>query len=164
MIFEKLNELASNIDARYNFESMALFVNRDIAEFIRMPVKVEDRVVIGNSFATRDFIRMLHKELDYYVLVLSREKARLIEAAGDKGIGEIHSGFPMENSFPVAGEGKLFNRETSLVLEFFGNVSSQLDDVQHDKCLPVFICTDESNYSDYFNAAKQKENISGHIE
>ena len=163
-VAHKLKELASNIDARYNFESLALFVNRDIAEFIRMPIKVEDRVVIGNNFATRDLIRMLHKEVNYYVLVLSREKARLIEAVGDKEIQEIHNGFPMENSYTVVGEGKLFNRETSLVLEFFGNVNNQLDDVQHEKRLPVFICTDESNYSDYLKAANQKENISGVIE
>jgi len=164
VVFQKLNELASNIDARYNFESLALFVNRDIAEFIRMPIKVEDRVVIGNSFATRDLIRLLHKELNYYVLVLSREKARLIEAVGDKEIDEIHNGFPMENSFTVAGEGKLFSRETSLVLEFFGNVNEQLNDVQHEKRLPVFICTDEANYSDYLKAAERNENISGLIE
>ena len=164
IISQKLQELASNIDARYNFESLALFVNRDIAEFIRMPVKVENRVVIGNSFATRELIRMLHKEVNYYVLVLSREKARLIEAVGNKEIEEIHNGFPMENSYTIAGEGKLFKRETSLVLEFFGNVNNQLDDVQHEKRLPVFICTDESNYSDYLKAANQKENISGLIE
>lgn len=164
LVAHKLKELSSNIDARYNFESLALFVNRDIAEFIRMPIEVEDRVVIGNNFATRDLIRMLHKEVNYYVLVLSREKARLIEAVGDKEIEEIHNGFPMENSYTVAGEGKLFNRETSLVLEFFGNVNNQLDDVQHDKRLPVFICTDQSNYSDFLKAANQKENISGIIE
>jgi hypothetical protein len=164
VVFQKLNELASNIDARYNFESLALFVNREIAEFIRMPIEVEDRVVIGNSFATRDLIRLLHKELNYYLLVLSREKARLIEAVGDKEIDEIHSGFPMENSFTVEGEGKLFSRETSLVLEFFGNVNEQLNDVQHEKRLPVFICTDEANYSDYLKAAERNENIFGLVE
>ena len=164
IVADKLKELASNIDARYNFESLALFVNRDIAEFMRMPIHVEDRVVIADSFATRDLIRMLHQELNYYILVLSREKARLIEAAGDKEIREIHNGFPMENSFTVPGEGNLFNRETSLVLEFFGNVNNQLDDVQHTKRLPVFVCTDESNYSDYQRAADQDENICGLVE
>ncbi len=163
-VFKKLNELASTIDARYNFESLALFVNRDIAEFIRMPFEVEDRVVIDNSFATRDLIRLLHKKLNYYVLVLSREKARLIEAVGDKVIKEIHNGFPMENSFTVAGEGNLYNRETSLVLEFFGNVNEHLGDLQSAKRLPVFICTDESNYSDYLKAAGQDENIFGHVQ
>ena len=164
VVFKKLNDLASSIDARYNFESLALFVNRDIAEFIRMPIEVEDRVVISNTFATRDLSRLLRKELNYYVLVLSREKARLIEAVGDKEIAEIHNGFPMENAFSVAGEGKLFNRETSMVLEFFGNVNEQLNEVQHEKRLPVFICTDKSNYNDYLRAAEQPENINGIVE
>lgn len=130
IVSEKLRELASNIDARYNFESLALFVNRDIAEFIRMPVKVEDRIVIAKRFATRNLVRMLHQELYYYVLVLSREKARLIEAVSNKEIREIHDGFPMENSFSVPGEGKLFNRESSLVLEFFGNINNHINDIQ----------------------------------
>lgn len=164
MVIDKLKELASSIDARYNFESLALFVSRDIAEFIRMPIKVENRVVIGESFATRDLIRMLHQEVNYYILVLSREKARLIEAVGNKKMSEIHSGFPMSNSYTVAGEGKLFNRETSLVLEFFRNVSDQLEDVQHDKQLPVFIGTDKSNYSDYLEATGSDKNIAGLIE
>jgi uncharacterized protein YbcI len=51
IVFEKLKELSSNIDSRYNCESLALFVNRDNAEFIRMPFEVEDRVVISNRFA-----------------------------------------------------------------------------------------------------------------
>jgi hypothetical protein len=164
IIAGKLKELASNIDVRYNLESLALFANRDIAEFMRMPIEVEDRVVIGTSFATRDLVRMLHQELNYYVLVLSREKARLIEAAGNKEIQEIHNGFPMENSYTVEGEGKLFNRETSLVLDFFRSVNNQLNDVQHGNRLPVFICTDESNYSDYLNAAGEQENIGGLVE
>ncbi len=163
IVSEKLRELASNIDARYNFESLALFVNRDIAEFIRMPVEVEDGIVIAKRFATRNLARMLHQQLNYYVLVLSREKARLIEAVGNKEIREIHNGFPMENYFPVQGEGKLFNRETSLVLEFFGNINTQINDIQKGKYLPVFICTDESNYDDYLKAAEQKENIFGWI-
>jgi len=164
LVSQKLKELASNIDARYNFESLALFVNRDVAEFIRMPIEVKDRVIIGNDFATRDLIRMLRKEVNYYILVLSQKKARLIEAVGDKVTEEIHNGFPMENSFTIAGEGKLYNRETSLVLEFFGNVSNQLDSVLNDKRLPVFICTVESNFSDFLKVANQEENISGVIE
>ncbi len=164
IITTKLRELASNIDARYNFESLALFVNRDLAEFVRMPIKVEERIVVANSFATRDLIRMLHRELNYFILVLSRKKARLVEAVGNKKIQEIHSGFPMENSFTVPGEGNLFNRETSLVLKFFANVNEQLNDVQHQKRLTVFVCTEESNYSDYLKVAEQQENICGLVE
>jgi hypothetical protein len=164
IVTDKLKDLASSIDARYNFESLALFVSPDVAEFTRMPIEVEDRVIIGETFSTRDLIRMLHKELNYYILVLSRERARLIEAAGDKEIQEIHSGFPMENSYTVPGEGKLFNRETGLVMEFYRNVNDQLDDVMDEKKLPVFVCTDSSNFADYLEAGGDEEKIAGHID
>jgi hypothetical protein len=106
---------------------------------------------------------MFHRQLNYYVLVLSHEKARLIEAVGNKEIREIHNGFPMENYFSVPGEEKLFNHETSLVLEFFSNINTQINDIQKGKYLPVFICTDELNYDDYLKAAEKKENIFGWV-
>src|SRR5690606_38134706 len=59
-LMERLEDLASTIDHNQNLESLALFLNQDISRFIRMPVPVENRVVIDQSFATRDLIRAIH--------------------------------------------------------------------------------------------------------
>src|SRR4051812_24025291 len=61
-ITDKLNTLAATIDHRHNLESLVLFVNKELAEYTRLPVAVEDRIVIDKTFATRDLIRALHKE------------------------------------------------------------------------------------------------------
>ena len=99
VIKEKLNALAETINHRHNLESLALFVNEQITEYTRLPLAVEDRVTIGNTFTTRDIIRTLHKDKEYYVLVLSRDKARLIEAFNDKVVQEVEGNFPIENGF-----------------------------------------------------------------
>src|SRR5690606_13397453 len=79
-LVEKLNKLAAEIDHSQNLESLMLFVNGEVAEYTRLPIKVEDRVVIDDTFATRDLVRAMHLETHYYILVLSQEKVRLIEA------------------------------------------------------------------------------------
>jgi hypothetical protein len=101
--------------------------------------------------------------LEYYILVLSRVKARLIDALGDTDIQEMNEGFPVENTFSVPGEGELVNGQDSSVSEFFTKVDTQLNQLQKDKDLPVFICTDESNYSEYMKVARRKESIVGFV-
>ncbi len=162
VITDKINKLASDIDYRFNLETLILFVNEDLAEYVRLPISIkENKVTIGKTFATRDLVRALHQELYYYILVLSRDKARLIEAMADKEVAEITDGFPVENTFKVPGiNAKL---ESSEVLEFFNRVDKQLNETLKGNDLPVFISTDESNYSDYLKVADRKETIKGLI-
>lgn len=165
-IVVKINKLANTIDHSYNQESLILFVNENIAEFIRLPVQVHNRVVVDKTFATRDLVRALHRESAYYVLTLSRNKARLIEAFNDKVVSEIKDGFPMENTYLVpvqAGEAAIANRQTSLIVEFFNQVDKQLNAVHKVNPLQVIIATEESNYSEYLKVADRKEIIVAHL-
>jgi len=160
VIIDKINDLASDIDYRFNLESLILFANEDVAEYIRMPIHIQqNKVTIGKTFATRDLVRALHQELDYYILVLSRDKARLIEALSDKEVAEITDGFPVENTFRVPETNTKL--ESSQVLEFFNRVDKQLNETQKGNDLPVFISTDESNYSEYLKVADRKETVKG---
>jgi len=160
VIIDKINKLASDIDYRFNLESLILFISEDVAEYTRMPIHIQqNKVTIGKTFATRDLVRALHQELHYYILVLSRDKARLIEAIADKEVAEITDGFPIENTFKVPGTNTKL--ESSEVLEFFNRVDKQLNEKQKGNDLPVFISTDESNYSEYLKVADRKETIKG---
>ncbi|MEO9210240.1 MAG: hypothetical protein ABI208_04030 [Ginsengibacter sp.] len=165
-MMKRINDLAKDINHKYNKESLALFVNENIAEFIRMPISVEDRVVIDKSFATRDIVRALNKEIAYYVLVLGRDKARLIEAFNDKMFNEIEDNFPFENRNlnPVQrSEASIGRRQTNLTQEFFNRVDKQLNELWKENPLPVIICADENNYSEYLQIADKKEIIVGHL-
>lgn len=165
-IAEKLDRLSREINHRYNLESLVLFVNKDIAEYARLPLPVTDRVIIDQTFATRDLIRTLLKEKKYYVLVLSRDKARLIEAFNDKVVREIEDGFPVENTslYPSQkAEAAIANRLTSLQQEFFNIVDKQLLNTIKENPQKVFICTEDSNYHQYLKVADQKEVIIGNM-
>lgn len=161
-LVEKLQDLESKIDHRYNLESLILFVNEDIAEYTRLPITVEDRVVVDHTFATRDLIRALHFESNYYVLVLSQQKVRLIEAFNDKVVEEIGNPFPIENTgFYSTNKAELSNanRQTNLVAEFFNRVDKELNAIRNENPLPVLICTEDGNYHEYLKIADQKQSF-----
>lgn len=161
-LVERLKDLESQIDHNHNLESLILFVNEDVTEYTRLPIAVENRVVIDHTFATRDLVRALHFETNYYVLVLSQQKVRLIEAFNDKVVAEIGNPFPIENTqFYSTNKAELSNasRQTNLVAEFFNRVDKEVNKVRKENPLPVLICTEESNYHEYLKIADQKQSI-----
>lgn len=161
-LIDKLDTLVEKIDHSYNLESLVLFVNEDIDEYTRLPIAVENRVVIDHTFATRDLVRALHFEANYYVLVLSQQKVRLIEAFNDKVIEEVGSPFPVANTkFYSTNKAELSNasRQTNLIAEFFNRVDKEVNAVRKQNPLPVLICSEEANFHEYLKIADQKNSI-----
>lgn len=165
-IIKKMNDLADSVNHRHNLESLVLFVNEDVAEYVRLPIPVEERVVLDNTFATRDLIRALHEEKGYYILVLSRDKARLIEVYNDKVMEELQEVFPIDNVWlhpNQKAEAAVASRQTNLQQEFFNIVDKKLIEVSKGNPLRVFICTEESNYHQYLKIADRKDLIIGYL-
>lgn len=161
-LIEKLHALAAQIDHSLNLDSLILFVNHDIAEFTRLPINVVDRVIIDDTFATRDLVRALHAQAQYYVLVLSQEKVRLIEAINDKVVREFKKPFPIENKqffTKNRTEAAVASRKSNLIAEFFNNVDKEVNRIRKDNPFPVLICTVEENYPEYLKIADEKNSI-----
>ncbi|WP_045079969.1 AOC03_06830 family ribosome hibernation factor [Aequorivita vladivostokensis] len=159
---DRLKTLAAQIDHSHNLESLLLFVNHDIAEFTRLLIPVTDRVIIDNTFATRDLVRAMHIEANYYVLVLSQDKVRLIEAMNDKVVKEFGSPFPMQNTqFDNINtmEPVVSSRQRNLIAEFFNRVDKEVNAIRNQNPLPVLICTVGENYPEYLKIADQKDSI-----
>jgi hypothetical protein len=161
-LIERIKELADSIDHSQNLESLILFVNEDISEIVRLPMKVEDRVIIGDTFATRDLMRAMHTNSQYYVLVLSQEKARLIQAFNDEVVKEVKGEFPFKNNqFNTSNWVDKSNatRKDNLIAEYFNQVDKAVNEVRKSTGLPVLICSEESNYNDYLKIADEKNTI-----
>lgn len=158
-LIKSMKKLAKSINHSKNLESLILFVSEDITEYIRLPIEVEDRVIVDDNFATRDIVRALHSQADYYVLILNQKEARLIEAFNDKFVREITDGFPMENEhwFRIKKvDPANATRQRNLVSEFFNRVDKALNKVWNKEPLPVLICTDSANYHEYLKIADNK--------
>ncbi|MCG2418922.1 hypothetical protein K8089_07795 [Aequorivita sp. F47161] len=161
-LIEKLNKLAAQIDHSKNLESLMLFVNDEIGEYTRLPIKVEDRVVIDETFATRDLVRAMHLETNYYILVLSQEKIRLIEAMNDTIVREVGTPFPFENT-QFFSKNRAANamaaKQTSLIAEYFNQADKMVNEVRKRNPLPVLICGLEENHNEYLKIADNKRSI-----
>jgi hypothetical protein len=164
-VMEKLNGIAGRIDHSQNTESLAIFVNRDYAGFTRLPVKVTNRVVIDNTFATRDLVRAIHHETAYYVLVLSRQKARLIEAFNDKAVKEFTGPFPLENKLYTTDRKKMTTSkgQDNLIEEFFNRVDKIVLENIKEHPLPILLATETRNVDHYLKITDRKDLIAGHI-
>ena len=164
-IIEKLKNLADTIDHNHNLESLVLFVNADFADYTRMPIEVEDRVIIDNTFATRDLVRAFHLEAGYYVLVLSRQNARLIEAYNDKVVQELKGNFPIKNTLYTADKIKLSTAKGQdiLIEEFFNRVDKLVLETIKENPLPILLVTEIRNFDHYQKITDKKDLIIGHI-
>jgi hypothetical protein len=98
-LLARLTKLASEIDYRSTLDSLALFVSRDFAAKFYLPFGVRERVVIDETFATRDLVFALNRSPRYWVLVLSEKPTRLYEGSRD-ALVEIKN-----HSFPLVHEG-----------------------------------------------------------
>lgn len=164
---DKLKKLAEEIDHNKNDLGLILYVNDDIAEYVRLPISPKVRVIIDETFATRSIIRALKRTMDYYILVLNRGKARLIEASSDTVVNEYEDkGFPyidkelLKTSRP---EGANAVKVSNLTREFFNRVDKMVNNIRRDNPLPVIVYTQESNFSEYLKEADNPNTILGRV-
>lgn len=164
-IMENLNKMVEKIDHQQNLESLILFANQELADYTRLPIKVVDRVIIDNTFASRDLVRALHQESSYYVLVLSRQNARLIEAYNDKVVKELGGDFPIKNNLYTTDRQDLSSNKgtDNLIEEFFNRVDKTVQTAIKDNPLPILLATETRNVHHYTKVADRKHIIIGHI-
>ena len=165
-IMQRLEALADDIDHNHNLESLVIFVNETMAEYARLPIPVENRVIIDATFATRDLVRALNEQAQYYVLVLSRENARLIEAFNDKVVKEFAGDFPVKNDTLYTTDKlkmTMSSGQENLIEEFFNRVDKIMQKHRKKRSLPVILVCEERNYHHYLKVT-DKNMVIGHLE
>ncbi len=166
-IFDHLKVAAEKIDHSYNKESLLVFANENIKDFVRLPIAVQDRVIIDNNFATRDIIRALHEQENFYVLVLSRKNARLIEAFNNKLVKEFETdAFPFENDTHYSTDKHQLstNKGTdNQYEEFFNRVDKEFQTASGSRKLPLVVATEERNFQHFKKISDNPGQIIGRI-
>ena len=158
-VLKNLHELAENIDHSVNLDSLVLFVNADFTAYTTLPAKVRDRVIIDDTFATRDLIRLMRMESAYYILVLSRGEARFIKALNDGLVREYYGKFPMKNE----AEAKVSLKQSSAkgqdqkLEEFFNRVDKEIQDLTGQNNLPIALVTEKRNADHFMKMADHKD-------
>lgn len=164
---EKLNKVAESIDHYHNDLGLMVFVNDDVAEYLRLPINLHPRVIIDDTFATRSIVRALKRTSDYYILALSRGAARLFLASSDSLVKEFEDeGFPVVDNELQANskqEAAIGSRMTNLTQEFFNRIDKAVNKIRKDNPLPVIVYSEKNNYHQYTQVADHPNTLLGHV-
>ena len=88
-ILKGIHAKTDDLNHNYNLDTLAIFASTEDVQVIRMPLDTTERVVISDSFATRDLVRDMASAVHFYTVVLTRDVARLIEASNDRVVAEF---------------------------------------------------------------------------
>lgn len=90
-----LEEVAKQFDSVHATEGLGLFISPTRAELVSFPFPVKEKIIIDNTFETRDLLYLKQLMTPYFALVLTKNTIRLFSAEGDHFM-EINDGhFPM---------------------------------------------------------------------
>jgi hypothetical protein len=163
-VLTRLEKEAQAIDHENNLDGLALFANQDFAHFYRVPFRLQERVVIGDNFQTRDLVFALNRTPRYWVLALSEQPTRLFEGTRDTLIEIREEGFPMEHveaggaSNLPGGQGVSRSAyRDEYHRQFFRNVDGAFANFYKDDPLPLALVGIE-RYHSFFNE------VSAHVD
>jgi release factor family 3 len=100
-LLDRLERVGADIDWEHPQDSVALFATSEEDHRFFLPVAVEDRVVVEQTFATRELLLSAQRSTRYRVLVLSDRRARLFEGWGTDLDEVIDGEFPVDVDAPM---------------------------------------------------------------
>jgi Bacterial archaeo-eukaryotic release factor family 3 len=137
-LLNNLEALVSEINYPHTLDGLALYASHDFAKCYYLPFTVPARVVIDQTFATRDLVYGLHRELQYWVLLLSQASTRLFAGTGETLEEVEDQTFPMPMTGPGATAALPFDSDSSH-RRFFQQVDSAFSSYAQDEALPLIV-------------------------
>jgi hypothetical protein len=95
-LINDLFELSKQVNFVENEEGIGFFVAPGIARVVKFPFPVTERVVVGNNFEIRDLLYFSKAQTNYYLLLLSEKKLRLLKGIGHTLQQVEDENFPMD--------------------------------------------------------------------
>lgn len=177
-ILELIHAKTDELDHNYNLDTLAIFANENEAQVLRLPFDAKERVILGEKFATRDLVRDMSEAVHYYVLVMTSEHARLIEAINDRVVKEIGGEserqsqmseltFPINNtSLPTGSKADRTGSsdDDSYLKEFMNRVDKSMQEFRNIDPLPVILVGDSRTLGFYEQVVDNDSFIIGKVE
>ena len=80
---EKMTKLEEKVYYENISKSLVMFVSPHYEEILDIPFKVENKIIVDNSFETRDLLRTVNRLFKYDVILLSKKKTRFFNGFHD---------------------------------------------------------------------------------
>ena len=143
-LVQSLEREAAGVDFRHALDGLAIFVSAEHASTHVLAEPLPARVVLDESFATRDLVFALNRSPRYWVIALSEQPTRLYEGDRETLVEVRGGGFPMEHTGPggAAALPKLIDKskyEDEHHRQFFRRVDQALAAYTKADPLPVVL-------------------------
>lgn len=166
ILVKKLDDIADEVDYNNALDGLAIFVNKHTSKIFYLPFKVLERVIIDETFATRDLVFAINRSPRYWVLALSEKPTRLFEGFHDT-LNEIkNDDFPVEYEGPAETEslpgGKDIKNPTygaDQSKSFFRNVDNKFNKYFKEEKLPIGLLGVDKNLSFFNEVASNIEHV-----
>ena len=99
-LLDRLDRLVESVDFNNSMDGLVLLVNHDYSRAVQLPFTIKERVVVDETFLTRDLIFALNRTPRYWTLVLSEKPTRLFEGTRDSLVEIQDGGFPITHEGP----------------------------------------------------------------
>lgn len=80
-LMKKLHELFLQVDFDHNEEGLGLFASSDVQLQLSFSFRVEEKIVVGDSFEIRDVLYKVNYSDPYYVLLLTEQGGHLFQGS-----------------------------------------------------------------------------------
>ncbi len=164
-LLKRLEALVAEIDYDHALDGLALFANQEIAGKFYLPFPLQERVVLDQTFATRDLVYALNRSPRYWVLALGEQPARLFEGARETLVEITGNSFPKIYEGPGATEPLPggFGIEKSAYRDerrrqFFREVDAAFGQISAAEALPLILMGIDRNLA-FFNEVTAHKNL-----
>jgi hypothetical protein len=144
-VSETLDTMVETIDFEHTLDSVAMFAGSGVAEVHYLPFRLEQKVLVDETFATRHLIYALNRSPRVRVVSLSEKPTRVFEGVHGHLEEVVDNRFPLvnqgpEGSGPVKGtpHGKSALRDERH-REFFREVARRLSAIHAVDPLPIVL-------------------------
>lgn len=168
VVVENMKEAQAAVDHSLNLDSMVLYANEYFASVVKLPIELEESIMIGKNFDLRPLYKTLQQNRRYYILTVSRGVIRLIEAFNDKAEQEIkNNDFPFVNrDYHVVDETKLMQDSfvDNQIKEYFNDADKSFQQHYNENPLPLILAGDVKSVSYYKEEMDNTDMIIGEVE
>ncbi|MCZ7525119.1 MAG: hypothetical protein M5U14_01220 [Acidimicrobiia bacterium] len=142
---DRLAAAVDRVDLRDPPDGVAVYVTMDRSTSLRLPFPVRERVVVDETFVTRDLVLGFQRRPRYRVLVLGERRSRLFEGVVDR-LEEWHEeGFPSVapgaagEPLPSGGYPQHTSQADEQYRQRFRRVDEALRAISRDDPLPLVV-------------------------
>jgi hypothetical protein len=151
-LLEKIDNLENEIDLKFNFDSIHIFLSDSTTEIVKSSWPVLKNVVsVAENFVIKPLIKDFNRMEEYLILVLSQTEVRLLHAINDSIVEEIKGDeFQFaKNPYFLAEQDNSSNgkRTDNLVREFFNHIDKALVKIHNKTDMNVVVICTENNWS-----------------